>query len=168
MRIFAFLTIAIPTVVAIACGGGTPTPVTPTDGVSSAVPTDSAAPSSSVAPAAPMTKWSDDAPMADQAAFMKSTILPHMSKTFQDHDAKKYADFSCKTCHGPNRENPHKFLPKLKMSGDGVKKLMAEKPEVFKWMHETVEPEMAKSMGAQPYDMTTNTGFGCKGCHAVE
>jgi cytochrome c553 len=162
MRIYPLIALAIPTVLAFACGGA-PTPATP-DGVASAVPSASIA-----APAGPvMTAWKDDAPVMEQVAFMKANIQPHMGKLFQDHDAKKYADFSCATCHGPNKENPHKFLPKLKLSGDGFPKLMAEKPEMTKWMHEVVEPEMAKSMGQQPYDMKTNTGFGCKGCHAVE
>ncbi len=151
--------LALPIAVAFACGGETPPAVAP-DGVPSA---------GSAVPAAPvMTAWKDDATIPEQAAFMKVNIQPHMSKVFQDHDAKKYGEFSCKTCHGPNNENPHKFLPKLKLSGDGFQKLMAEKPEVTKWMHEAVEPEMAKAMGETPYDMKTNTGFGCKGCHAVE
>lgn len=163
MRVYALLAIAIPTVIAIACGGEAPAPVTP-DGVGSAPPSGS----TTTAPVAALTAWQDDAPVMDQVAFMKTSILPHMSKTFQDHDGKKYANFSCGTCHGPNKENPHKFLPKLKLSGDGFTKLMAEKPEMTKWMHEAVEPEMAKAMGETPYDMKTNTGFGCKGCHAVE
>ena len=170
MRIYPLIALAIPTVLAFACGGA-PAPVTP-DTAASAVPSASAAPSASAsavtAPAAAMTAWKDDATIPEQVAFMKANIQPHMSKVFQDHDGKKYADFSCGTCHGPNKENPHKFLPKLKLSGDGFPKLMASKPEMTKWMHEVVEPEMAKSMGQQPYDMKTNTGFGCKGCHAVE
>jgi len=101
---------------------------------------------------------------------MKTVVIPKVGKTFTDHDAAKYGDgkFTCKTCHGPNYADPHKFLPKLKMSGDGMKALMASKPEVVKWMHEQVEPAMAEAMGDKPYDMKTNTGFGCKGCHTVE
>ena len=45
---------------------------------------------------------------------------------------------------------------------------MAEKPEMVKFMHEQVEPEMAAAMGQQPFDMKTKTGFGCKGCHSIE
>lgn len=162
MRIYPLLAIVIPTAIAIACGGA-PAPVTP-DGVPSA----SAMPSASVAAPPALTAWKDDATIPEQAAFMKTNVLPHMSQIFQAHDAKKYANMSCATCHGPNKEKPSKFLPKLKLSGDGFTKLSAEKPEVVKWMHEVVEPEMAKSMGEQPYDMKTNTGFGCKGCHTVE
>ena len=172
MRISAMLFFAIPAAVAIACGGGTPEPTTPTTPSASAAPTDSAAPSASAAtsatPPAAMTAWKDDAPIPEQAAYMKANVMPVMGKVFADHDAKKYGDTSCKLCHGPNKENPHKFLPKLKLSGDGFQKLNAEKPDVVKFMHEQVEPQMAKAMGQQPYDMKTNTGFGCKGCHAVE
>ena len=54
------------------------------------------------------------------------------------------------------------------MSGDGFQKLQASKPEMVKWMHEVVEPAMAEALGEKPYDMKTNTGFGCKGCHTIE
>lgn len=177
MRIYAFFALALPTAIAIACGGGETPPNTPNNAVpsASAMPTDSAAasamPSASAAmSAAPaMTAWDDKAPVMAQVAFMKANVLPVMSKSFQDHDGKKYANFSCGTCHGPNKENPHKFLPKLKLSGPGDFEALSKKqPDVVKFMHEQVEPQMAKAMGQQPYDMKTNTGFGCKGCHTVE
>src|SRR5882724_13138829 len=44
--------------------------------------------------------WKDDMPTKDKAEFMKKKVLPAMSKTFQEYDAKKYEKFSCKTCHG--------------------------------------------------------------------
>jgi hypothetical protein len=76
-------------------------------------------------------------------------------------------DFGCKTCHGPNRQDPKDFLPKLALK-DGKITAFADKPEVAKFMAEKVVPEMASVLGKQPYDPATKQGFGCMGCHTVE
>lgn len=100
-------------------------------------------------------------------AFMGQRIMPAMGKVFKEHDGKHFADFSCKTCHGPQYKEPREFLPKLVMK-DGQITSFAEKPEVSKWMAEQVVPAMATAMGMQPYDPKTHQGFGCGGCHAIE
>ena len=102
-----------------------------------------------------------------QAAFMKQNIMPAMSKVFQEHDAKKYGDFSCKTCHGPNYQNPKEFLPHLTFKGGKIT-AFADKPAISKWMVEKVSPDMAKAMGLPHYDPKTKQGFGCAGCHTVD
>ena len=99
-------------------------------------------------------------------AFMKTRVVPAMGPVFQSHDAK-YANFSCKTCHGPEYKNPHDFLPKLTMKGGNLT-AFAEKPEISKFMAESVVPKMATAMGLPPYDMKTHQGFGCGGCHTIE
>lgn len=99
-------------------------------------------------------------------AFMKSSVKPRMAHVFQTADAKRYADFECKTCHGPNWQLPKDFLPKLEMKGDKIT-AFAEKPEIAKFMAEKVVPEMASIFGKQPYDPATKQGFGCMGCHTV-
>jgi mono/diheme cytochrome c family protein len=98
---------------------------------------------------------------------MKTVVAPSMGAIFKAADGKRYAEFGCKTCHGKNNEDPHKALPKLTLSGDGFKKLMAEKPAVVKFMGEQVTPAMAKAMGEKPFDPASHTGFGCAGCHTV-
>ena len=103
----------------------------------------------------------------DQAiAFMKKNVAPEMEPVFKGADAKRYANFSCKTCHGPKYQNPKDFLPKLTMK-DGKITAFASKPEVSKFMAEQVVPHMATAMGLKPYDVATHTGFGCNGCHTV-
>jgi len=87
-----------------------------------------------------------------------------MAKVFQTQDAKRYAEFGCKTCHGPKYQAPKDFLPKLTMKGGKF----AGKPEVLKFMGEKVVPEMAAAMGEKPYDPATKEGFGCGGCHTIE
>ncbi len=99
---------------------------------------------------------------------MKTVIQPTMGGLFKTFDGKKYGDFGCGTCHGEKKEDPHKALPKLKLSGDGFKKLSAEKPEIMKFMSEQVTPAMAKAMNEKPYDPATHQGFGCGGCHTVQ
>ena len=156
-----------------ACGGDAPPPATPASPAASAAPADSsAAPASSassaaVAPTTLPTTWSDTMPKEQQMAFMKQNVQPAMAKVFQAHDATKYADFGCKTCHGPEYKNPHAFLPHLAMK-DGKMTAFADKPAVSKFMAENVVPQMATAMGEKPYDMATHQGFGCGGCHTID
>jgi len=162
-------------VAAAACGGGQAEPVTPTTPSASASDSAAAPTASATASAAPSASataeagpvWKDGMTKDAQVAYMKANVAPRMSKVFKDHDAKKYGEFSCKTCHGPNGKEPKEFLPKLTMKGGNLT-AFAEKPEMSKWMHESVVPEMAAAMGQKPYDPATKTGFGCMGCHAVE
>jgi hypothetical protein len=165
-------------VAAAACGGSAPppatTPAAPTDtsAAASAAPTTTAAPAGSGAAPADATAapgaWSKTALSKEQqAAYMKTKVMPAMSPVFKGHDATKYAEFGCKTCHGHPFQDPHDFLPHLTFSGGTITQFK-DKPEISKWMHEQVEPGMAVAMGQQPYDMKTNTGFGCKGCHTVD
>lgn len=99
---------------------------------------------------------------------MKAVIQPTMGKVFTAYDGKRYGEFGCATCHGEKKEDPHRALPKLVLSGDGFKKLSDEKPAMMKFMTEQVTPAMAKAMGEKPYDPATQHGFGCGGCHAVQ
>jgi hypothetical protein len=160
-----------------ACGGGEATPPAsvPQPAVASAASA-AAAPVASAAPAAapvvaaataggtPFSSMDD----AKKLAHMKMVIRPTMGKLFQAHDAKRYGDFGCKTCHGENKEDTHKVLPKLTLSGDGFKKLFAQKPDVMKFMTEQVTPAMQTAMNEPPFDPATHKGFGCGGCHAVQ
>jgi len=161
------VSLAASLVLAVACGGATPPPPStpaPSDSAAagaSAAP--SAAPAPSTAAAVPAT-WSDDMTKPQKIAFMKQNVSPRLAKAFQAHDATKYANFDCKTCHGPDFKDPKDFLPKLTFQGGQI----TSKPEIAKWMHEVVAPEMASALGMQPYDPQTKKGFGCMGCHQVE
>jgi hypothetical protein len=171
LRASLFMTLAA----AAACGGSAPppatTPAAPSDSsaaASSAAPMASGAPAASAVPevAAPAT-WTKDLTKPQQIAFMKAKVMPAMTPVFKGHDAAKYAEFGCKTCHGPKYQNPHDFLPRLTFTG-GTITAFKDKPEISKFMHESVVPAMAGAFGQQPYDMKTNTGFGCGGCHSVD
>ncbi|MCC6648119.1 MAG: hypothetical protein IT374_21435 [Polyangiaceae bacterium] len=159
----------------------TPSPSTPASPASSApaatsaAPAASAAPASSAAPAtsaapekvATPTAWAKGLSKPQQIAFMKEVVMPRMTKVFQGADAKKYAEFGCKTCHGPEFKEPDEFLPHLTMK-NGKITAFADKPAVSKFMAEKVVPEMAAAMGMKPYDPKTHEGFGCAGCHKID
>ena len=102
-----------------------------------------------------------------QVAFMKKNVVPEMGPVFKAFDAKRYANFGCKTCHGPKFKEPDEFLPKLTLKG-GELTAFKDKPEIAKFMAEEVVPHMAKALGLKPYDPATHQGFGCAGCHKIE
>lgn len=141
-----------------ACASSTPAP-TP-------APTPATGPSATPAAHAPgaFAAMSHD----QQLNLMKTVVRPNMGKVFQDFDGKKFGDFGCATCHGEHKEDPHKALPKLKLSDGGFEKLSTEKPVMMKFMAEKVVPAMAAAMGEKPFDPATHQGFGCGGCHAVQ
>jgi cytochrome c551/c552 len=154
--------IALTFVLLAACGGGNaenPQNTAPTASASA-----SAAPSAS---AATNEVWSDSMSKDQQAAFMKKNVVPAMGPVFQAFDGKKYAEFGCKTCHGPAFKVPKDFLPHLHFA-DGKLKEAAEKPEMAKFMMDKVTPAMVTAMGAKPFDPQAHTGFGCGGCHTID
>jgi mono/diheme cytochrome c family protein len=140
-----------------ACGGNTPEPVAP--------PTPPSAPNAEANVA--VSVWSKDLTKDQQIAFMKKNVVGPMGDVFKANQPAKYADFSCKTCHGPDAKDPKEYLPKLTFK-DGKMTAFAEKPEVAKFMATAVTPAMAHAMGAQPFDPQTHQGFGCNGCHTVD
>lgn len=152
---------ALTFVLLAACGGGN------AENPQNTAPTASA--SASTAPTAATTAeaWSDSMSKDQQAAFMKKNVVPAMAPVFQAYDAKKYGEFSCKTCHGPAFKVPKDYLPHLHFA-DGKLKEAAEKPEMAKFMMDKVTPAMVTAMGAKPYDPQAHTGFGCGGCHTID
>jgi hypothetical protein len=177
-RVFTLALPFLSLVAAAACGGSAPpatSPAAPTDSSAAATPAPTDTSAAAAPSAAPASGSDSSAPAAwsktgmtkqQQSAYMKTKVIPAMGPMFKTHDATKYADFGCKTCHGQGQD-PHDFLPHLTFSGGTITQFK-DKPEISKWMHEQVEPGMAVAMGQQPYDMKTNTGFGCKGCHTVD
>jgi hypothetical protein len=189
MRASSPLLIAVGLALLAACGGSQPAPSTPpsamaSDSGVSAAPAasataapdqpDSGAMVASVdAAAAPAAKSWKDMSHEERLALMKDSVLPKMKAAFQSFDAKDYADFSCKTCHGEGVKKgkfdmPYPGLPKLDAK-DGFKKIAAKHPAAMKFMEQTVEPTMADILGLPKWDQATNpTGFGCQNCHLMD
>jgi mono/diheme cytochrome c family protein len=150
-----------------ACGGTDHTANAPTGPVDADAGVAAPVPTSPAAAASLPRTWSDSMSKEQQVAFMSQNVIGPLGKTFKEHDGARYADFSCKTCHGPNRQNPHAFLPHLKLEGENLTAFKTD-PEVAKFMHEKVVPAMATAMGMPEYDMKTHQGFGCAGCHSID
>jgi hypothetical protein len=148
----------------LACGGAQPAPAAPAE------------PGAAPAAEAPAAEgggedlvWKDDMPTKDKATFMKKKVMPAMSKTFQAFNAEKYANFGCKTCHGPDmKPKPSAFLPELHIKdGKLVEAADPKNADILKFMGEHVSPEMADIFGKPHYDPKTQQGFGCGGCHKM-
>ncbi len=142
-----------------ACGGSQPAPNAPAEpGVT---------PAADGADGGGDLVWKDDMPDKDKALFMKKKVMPVMSKSFKEFDSKEFGEFGCKTCHGPQmKPHPVDFLPELNVK-DGKMKEAEEHPEMAKFMHDKVVPEMAALFGKPVYDPATQQGFGCGGCHKI-
>ena len=100
--------------------------------------------------------------------FMKQVVTPKMRPLFQGHDAQKFAEFGCKTCHGPDADSgefhmPNDLLPKLNLAD--TSKFKARDLE---FMQSEVKPTMAKLLRQQEHTPENTDGFGCLNCHAEE
>jgi len=145
-------------VLASACGSKAPATTTTTGGgdtAGSAVP---------VLPDVPFEKLDHD----QQIQFMKEVVVPTMAPLFQAHDAKEFAEFGCKTCHGPGAEKgeyelPNPLLPKLDFAD-----MSKHKKEDLEWMGKVIKPNMAKLLKEPEYSAENPKGFGCGECHTIE
>ncbi len=106
----------------------------------------------------------------EQMDFMKKNVLPEMKTAFQKFDAKKFKNFTCKTCHGKNPEKtkfkmPNPELPKLDFA---ALKAGKQAPKMAKFMGEVVKPDMAKILHQAEYSESNPKGFGCLECHVAK
>jgi len=145
--------VLVTTLLLAACGGAsTPAPTTtPAEGATAALPN------------VPFEKLDHD----QQIQFMKEKVVPAMKPLFQKHDAAKYAEFGCKTCHGEGAEKgefemPFAGLPKL----DFADMSKFDKDDL-EWMGTVIKPEMAALLGESEYTPENPTGFGCLHCHTA-
>lgn len=100
---------------------------------------------------------------------MAQVVLPRMQAVFQGHDEKRFADFSCATCHGSgvasgDFEMPNPGLPVL----DGAnfyKKHRKQDKAMVQLMWKEVEPAMGEALA-----LTYGIGgeIDCQSCHLVE
>jgi hypothetical protein len=145
--------------VTAACGSKSSTQTTPTGGGDPG--SGSAA---MVLPDVPFDKLDHD----QQIEFMKVKVLPAMAPIFKGHDATKYAEFGCKTCHGPGAEKGEFEMPNASLPVLDFKDMSKFKKEDLEWMGTQVKPTMAKLLGEVEYTPETPDGFGCGHCHTVK
>lgn len=103
----------------------------------------------------------------EKMKFMKEKVVPAMKKAFQDFDAKKYADFGCKTCHGKDPKKTKYKMPNPELPALDFKALEEgkQKPKVAEFMAKTVKPQMAKILEQPEMTKDNPKGFGCLECH---
>jgi len=115
-------------------------------------------------------KWFDNLSRDEKMDFMKKQVVPTMKPMFQKFDAKEFANFGCKTCHGKDPQKskykmPSSDIPALDFAAIKAGK---QKPAMAKWMGEVVKPEMAKLLKESEYTEANPTGFGCLHCHELK
>lgn len=146
-------------ILAASCGGKTSSTTTPGGGGNGG--------GSAVAKPLPDVPF-DSLDHEQRIQFMKEVVMPAMEPLFKGHDATKYAEFGCKTCHGAGAEQgkfdmPNEALPKL--FGPSMPKF---KKEDVEWMGKEIKPTMAKLLKQPEYTEQNPKGFGCLECHAME
>ncbi len=135
-------------------------------GSSSTKPTTPPAPEPAVAvlPDVPFEDLDHD----QRAEFMKQKVMPAMEPIFKNHDAERYAEFSCKTCHGKQAEQGHFDMPSEDLPKLDFKDMSKWEKEDLEWMSKEVKPAMAKLLSLPEYTPETPTGFGCNNCHTTQ
>jgi hypothetical protein len=142
----------------------------PTDtGAATSAPTASGTPTTQPTTAPPAKPDWASMTKDQKMDVMKNAVMPKMTTEFQAADAKRYAKFSCATCHGAGAKDgkfamPNAGLPKLTTENKFAAE-MKKSPKVTKFMMEQVVPDMAAALGVAPYDPATKQGFGCFNCH---
>ena len=142
-------------VVLAACGSNAPAPNAPKEGGAAAGEADVALPD------VPFDKLEHD----QRIAFMKKKVMPAMKPIFQNHDAKDFAQFSCKTCHGEQAKQGHFDMPNPNLPKLNFADMSEFKKEDLDWMHNEVWPTMGKLLDMPLYSKDNPKGFGCLNCH---
>lgn len=132
-----------------ACGSKSPSPTGP----GSATP---------ALPDVPFDKLSHE----QKAELMQDKVVPALEPVFKQHDAKRFAEFGCETCHGKGAEQRHFRMPNPELP-QLSRDMSKFKKEDIEWMATQVKPAMAKVLQLKEWTPEDQTGFGCSGCHSV-
>ena len=150
---------------AAACSKKQPAGTSTGSGSGTAAPAvDAAAPDDAGTAAA--AKWDDHMSKDAKSKFMRANVVQPMKTAFQGFDAKDFAKFNCKTCHGKGAitkeyKMPNPDLPKL----DFAELKAGKHAEMVKFMKEQVTPKVAEILGLPERSRTNPDGFGCLNCH---
>ena len=85
-----------------------------------------------------------------KAQFMKERVVPVMAPLFRAHDAKRYAEFGCATCHAEGDYTmPNAELPALELPNRG-----RHDARDIDWMTTSIKPNMARLLIDDSIDCT--------------
>lgn len=113
-------------------------------------------------------RW-DELSVGDKTTYMIEVVEPKMRAAFEEHDAERFADFGCATCHGAGADDgtyamPNPALPHLREKGF-YKEHRKATPEITKFMWNGVDKPMGELLGKT----VGHTGeFDCRSCHVIE
>ena len=125
------------------------------------------APSEITGPPRPWEEMSFD----DRRQYMVDEVLPRMAPLFEEHDAERYAGFSCDGCHGAdmrdrNFEMPNPGILALHPTGtEEQEQMVRDHPETVRFMFNHVLPTMQQLLDAPDFNAETGVGWSCYGCH---
>lgn len=116
------------------------------------------------------SEWADmDA--AQRRAYMEDVVFPQMRDLFVAHDPDRYANFSCESCHGPNREESGHAMPAIlgPLPLEGTLEVAeARNPEMTAFMLDEVFPVFVELLDETKFDHDGDEdGYRCTGCHLV-
>ena len=106
----------------------------------------------------------------EKKTFMKNKVMPAMKTAFSTYDPKKYANVTCKTCHGKDPQKNKFKMPNPELPALDFDEIKAGKkdPKMVEFMAKKVKPEMAKLLQQPEMTETVHEGFGCLDCHTMK
>jgi len=108
--------------------------------------------------------WSHE----QKLAYMKEAVLPTEAPLFREYDAKRFAELTCRSCHGAGVDDgtyamPNPALPKV--TPGKIYDMEKTNPRVFRFMQDVLVPRTAALLGMPEWSHKTMSGFGCFNCH---
>jgi len=101
-------------------------------------------------------------------AYMKEAVLPTEAPLFREYDPKRFAELTCRSCHGAGVDDgtyamPNPALPKV--TPGKIYDMEKTNPRVFRFMQDVLVPRTAALLGMPEWSHKTMSGFGCFNCH---
>ncbi|MFK7988126.1 MAG: hypothetical protein AB8I08_19050 [Sandaracinaceae bacterium] len=111
----------------------------------------------------------EDVPEDQRGQWMAEVVVPAMQPVFAEHDATRFADFGCATCHGEDAAAVHFEMPNgvAPLNPADIPAMFQSEQPMAQFMVQTVWPQMTELLGEAPYDAETHEGFSCMNCHAM-
>ena len=108
-----------------------------------------------------------DLDLDQRAELMKQQVVPTMTPLFREHDAVKYADVGCATCHGEGAADGDFDMPNEKLPVLDFADMSKFEPADIEWMKSKIMPTMANLLREPMHSQENPSGFGCLNCHTA-